>query len=127
MSNDFGVFIVSVAPTNSMCFSASLGSTCKADTPTSSCQVEVARQKIRQLMHEQERAADYEDRLARLDGTVVHGPMFLLHVRRTVLHVPGVLSGCGSSAGSSRSWMRIWPRRGKKWKVYKGEMDKSQS
>jgi hypothetical protein len=31
-------------------------------------QVEMARQKIKQLMHEQERAADYEDRLTRRDG-----------------------------------------------------------
>lgn len=30
--------------------------------------VDVARQKIKQLMHEQERAADYEDRLTRLYG-----------------------------------------------------------
>eukprot|EP00913_Durusdinium_trenchii_P035020 g32760.t1 len=33
--------------------------------PDEITEVEVARQKIRQLMHEQERAADYEDRLAR--------------------------------------------------------------
>ena len=33
--------------------------------PVAQWQVEDARQKIKQLMHEQERAADYEDRLAR--------------------------------------------------------------